>query len=264
MTVRMLMLIDAFADAPFTGNPAAVCVPQRAVDAQWMQGLAAEMNQAETAFLWARSAGEWDLRWFTPVAEVDLCGHATLASAHALWETGMAPATQALRFHTRSGVLACTRRGSVIAMDFPAVPVRPATPPEDLDTALGARLLTVASAGSDLLVEVDDAATVRGLAPDLVAIAALDLRALIVTARSDDARWHFVSRVFAPRYGIPEDPVTGSAHCALGPFWGARLRRTELVGRQCSRRGGTVGVTLGDGRVELTGSARTVLRGELA
>jgi PhzF family phenazine biosynthesis protein len=264
MTVRMLMLIDAFADAPFTGNPAAVCVLQRAVDAQWMQDLAAEMNQAETAFLRARSDGDWDLRWFTPVAEVDLCGHATLASAHALWETGMAAATQVLRFHTRSGVLACTRRGAVIAMDFPAVPVWPATPPDDLDTALGARLLTVASAGTDLLVEVDDAATVRGLAPDLVAIAALDLRALIVTARSDDARWHFVSRVFAPRYGIPEDPVTGSAHCALGPFWGARLRRTELVGRQCSRRGGTVGVTLGDGRVELTGEAHTILRGELA
>ncbi len=264
MTVRMLMLIDAFADAPFTGNPAAVCVPQGAVDAQWMQALAAEMNQAETAFLWARSDGEWDLRWFTPVAEVELCGHATLASAHALWETAMAPAAHALRFHTRSGVLACTRRGSVIAMDFPAVPVRPTTPPDDLDTALGARLLTVASAGTDLLVEVDDAATVRGLAPDLLAIAALDLRALIVTARSDDARWHFVSRVFAPRYGIPEDPVTGSAHCALGPFWGTRLRRTELVGRQCSRRGGTVGVTVGDGRVELTGAARTVLRGELA
>ena len=263
MTVRMLMLIDAFADAPFTGNPAAVCVPREEVDEAWMQGVAAEMNQAETAFLRARPDGDWDLRWFTPVAEVDLCGHATLASAHALWETGMAPAAQALRFHTRSGVLACTRRAAAIAMDFPAVPVRPGAPPEDLDTALGARLLTVASAGTDLLVEVDDAATVRGLAPDLAAIAALDCRALIATARSDDARWHFVSRVFAPRYGIPEDPVTGSAHCALGPFWGARLRRTELVGRQCSRRGGTVGVTLGAGRVELVGTARTVLRGEL-
>ncbi len=263
MTVPMLMLIDAFADGPFTGNPAAVCVPPGAVDAAWMQALAAEMNQSETAFLRPRAGGEWDLRWFTPLAEVDLCGHATLASAHALWEAGLAPVAQPLRFHTRSGVLACARRGAAIAMDFPAVPVRPTAPPDDLDTALGARLLGVASAGTDLLVELDDAATVRDLSPDLVALAALELRAVIVTARSDDARWHFVSRVFAPRYGIPEDPVTGSAHCALGPFWGARLRRTGLVGRQCSRRGGTVGVTLGDGRVELVGEARTVMRGEL-
>jgi PhzF family phenazine biosynthesis protein len=259
----MLLLIDSFADAPFTGNPAAVCILEREADPAWMQGLAAELNQAETAFLRRRGDGGWDLRWFTPTMEVDLCGHATLASAHGLWESGRDTAA-VLRFHTRSGVLACSRRGDAVAMDFPATAVRATTPPEDLEVAVGARVTGVHAAGPDLLVEVDDAATVRDLQPDLAAVAALPIRGLIVTAVSDDQRWHFVSRFFAPQSGIPEDPVTGSAHCALAPFWGARLRRDALSGRQCSRRGGTVGMVLGGGRVELLGTARTVLRGALA
>ncbi len=263
MTGAMLLLIDAFADGPFTGNPAMVCVLERPAEAPWMQSVAAELNQAETAFVSRRADGDWDLRWFTPAVEVELCGHATLATAHGLWEQRLAAADLTLRFHTLSGVLACRRRDLAVAMDFPAVPVRPAAPPDDLEGALGARALGVHRAGPDLLVEVDDAETVRALQPDLTALAALPLRGVIVTAASDDARWHFVSRFFAPRSGIPEDPVTGSAHCALGPFWGARLRRSALSGRQCSRRGGTVDLVLAGDRVELVGRARTVMRGEL-
>ena len=259
----MLLLIDAFADAPFTGNPAAVCLLDQEVDATWMQALAAELNQAETAFVRQRTDGDWDLRWFTPTIEVDLCGHATLAAAHGLWQTGTT-ITAAIRFHTRSGMLTCTRRDALICMDFPAVMTKATTPPDDIDVAVGARIIGAYRAGSDLLVEVDDAATVRALQPDLTLVTALPVRGLIVTAVSDDPRWHFVSRFFAPQSGIPEDPVTGSAHCALGPFWGTRLRRRELSGRQCSRRGGTVGVTVLGDRVELSGNARTVFRGFLA
>lgn len=260
----MLWIIDAFADGAFTGNPAAVCIINRDLDPQWMQNLAAEMNQSETAFLRRRGHNGWDLRWFTPTTEVDLCGHATLASAHALWEAGLDDATKPIQFHTRSGVLTCQRHGTQIAMDFPSVPVRPCTAPADLDVFLGARLHGVFSAGSDLLVELDDAETIRGLQPDLAQLATIPVRCLIVTAASDDSRWHFVSRVFAPRSGIPEDPVTGSAHCALGPFWGVRLRRVQLTGRQCSKRGGTIGVRMIGDRVELLGSARTVVKGTLA
>lgn len=258
----MLLLIDAFADGPFTGNPAAVCVLSETAASAWMQGLAMELNQAETAFVQRRSDGDWDLRWFTPTTEVDLCGHATLATAHGLWESHLASGP--LRFHTRSGILTCRPDGDGVAMDFPAIPARPTTPPDDLDVAVGARLIAVWQAGPDLLVEVDDAATVRDLQPDLAAIATLPVRGLIVCARGDDGVHDVVSRFFAPQSGIPEDPVTGSAHCALGPLWSARLRRATVVGRQCSRRGGTVRVTCHGDRVSLSGRARTVLRGTLA
>ena len=259
----MLMLIDAFADAPFTGNPAAVCLLTHEVETAWMHNLAAELNQSETAFVHPRIDGDWDLRWFTPTLEADLCGHATLATAHGLWQTATA-ITPAIRFHTRSGVLTCTRRQADICMDFPAVSVNATMPPEDIEAAVGARVIGAYRAGPDLLIEVDDAATVRALQPDLALIATLPMRGVIVTAVSDDPRWHFVSRFFAPQSGIPEDPVTGSAHCALGPFWGKRLRLRDLRGYQCSHRGGTVGVTVLSDRVELSGRARTVFHGALA
>ena len=259
-----LLLIDAFAVGPFTGNPAAVCLLTAAAETQWMQRVANEMNQAETAFVTARADGGFDLRWFTPTVEVDLCGHATLASAHALWETGRLADGAPARFHTRSGWLTCHRDGTRIVMDFPAQPARAALPPtEDLADILGARLLWVGTNGIDWLVELDDAATVRALVPDLRRLAEIPTRGLIVTAASDDPAYDFVSRVFAPASGIDEDPVTGSAHGCLGPFWGKRLNQIELVGWQASRRGGAVGVGLRGERVELRGGATTVLRGEL-
>lgn len=261
--MTMLLLIDAFADAPFSGNPAAVCLLEHEADAAWMQNLARELNQAETAFVRLRSDGDWDLRWFTPTLEVDLCGHATLATAHGLWQAGTTTSST-ICFHTRSGILTCTRRDTRIYMDFPAVTTKATAPPDDIDVAVGARIIGAYRAGPDLLVEVDDAATVRALQPDLTLVATLPVRGLIVTAASDDPQWHFVSRFFAPQSGIAEDPVTGSAHCALGPFWGTRLRRQTLSGRQCSARGGTVGVAILGDRVELSGHARTVFRGTLA
>jgi PhzF family phenazine biosynthesis protein len=259
-----LRFVDAFADRPFTGNPAAVCLLAEPGDPGWMQRVAAEMNQAETAFVAPRSDGGFDLRWFTPTREVDLCGHATLASAHLLWEDGALAADAPARFATRGGWLTCRRAGDAITMDFPAHPPRGATPPvDDLADRLGARLLWVGTDGADWLVELDDAATVRDLAPDLRRLGEIDARAIIVTAASDDRVHDFVSRCFAPAVGIDEDPVTGSAHCVLGPFWGRRLGKAEMLGWQASRRGGAVGVGLRGERVELRGRAVTVLRGDL-
>ena len=259
-----LFLIDAFADRPFTGNPAAVCLLGAPAEPVWMQRVASEMNQAETAFVVPRADGGFDLRWFTPTVEIDLCGHATLASAHALWETGGLASGVAARFMTRSGWLGCRRDGARIVMDFPAQPARAALPPAgDLADILGARLIWVGTNAIDWLVELDDAATVRTLAPDLGRLAEIPTRGVIVTAVSDDPAYDFVSRFFAPASGIAEDPVTGSAHACLGPFWGKRLNKHELVGWQASRRGGMVGVGLRGDRVRLSGGAVTVLRGEL-
>ncbi|NTU81595.1 MAG: PhzF family phenazine biosynthesis protein [Chloroflexales bacterium] len=220
------------------------------------------MNLAETAFLLPADDG-YTLRWFTPVAEVDLCGHATLASAHALWEQGLLAADAPARFHTRSGLLTCTRAGTWIAMDFPATPPVAAAPPPDLAATLGIAPLSVGRSPFDLLVELPDAAAVRELRPDLTRLAQLEVRGVIVTAPGDTPGYDFVSRFFAPQVGVPEDPVTGSAHCCLGPFWGARLGKATLVGYQASARGGVVGVQLAGERVILRGQAVTVLRGEL-
>jgi predicted PhzF superfamily epimerase YddE/YHI9 len=225
--------IDAFTDQPFSGNPAAVCLLPAPRDAGWMQQVASEMNLAETAFLVRRAEG-YDLRWFTPVAEVDLCGHATLASAHFLWEERHLEEDQTAAFHTRSGVLSAKREGDMIWLD-----------------------------GLDYLIEVESDAAVRSLKPDLALLGRLPVRGVVVTARSSDGRHDFVSRFFAPQQGIPEDPVTGSAHCGLGPFWAARLGRNQLAGYQASARGGTVLVRVAGERVHLGGQAVTVLRGEL-
>jgi PhzF family phenazine biosynthesis protein len=256
--------VDSFTRRPFAGNPAGVCVLPAARDAAWMQAVAAEMNLSETAFLVPRPDGSWDLRWFTPAVEVDLCGHATLASAHVLWETGRLAATAAARFQTKSGLLTATRTGDRIEMDFPAKPVEQAKPPPDLLAALGGETRWVGRNGMDYFVELADERAVRGLAPDFTRLARVACRGVIVTAKADagtDA--DFVSRFFAPQSGIAEDPVTGSAHCALGPFWRDRLGRDDLVGEQVSRRGGVVAVRCAGDRVILGGHAVTVLRAEL-
>jgi PhzF family phenazine biosynthesis protein len=254
--------IDAFTNRPFSGNPAAVCVLPDPRDASWMQQVASEMNLAETAFLVRRADG-FDLRWFTPEAEVDLCGHATLASAHLLWEEGHLEQGHTATFHTRSGVLRANRQKDMIWLDFPATPPRPATMLPDLERAIDSPIKYLGRTLFDYLIEIESEAAVRSLEPDLALLARLPVRGVVVTARSGDGKHDFVSRFFAPRLGIPEDPVTGSAHCGLGPFWAARLGRNELAGYQASRRGGTVLVRVDGERVHLGGQAVTVLRGEL-
>jgi PhzF family phenazine biosynthesis protein len=262
--IQRFTQVDAFADRPFAGNPAAVCLLSPPGDPEWMQHVAREMNLAETAFLVRRRDG-FDLRWFTPAVEVDLCGHATLASAHVLWEEGHLKPAEMARFHTRSGVLTASRQGSLIWLDFPATPAQPAPTPIELKRGLGesTRMEYVGRTPFDYLVELESEAEVRSLAPDMGALAQLPVRGVIVTARSTNGSHDFVSRFFAPAVGIAEDPVTGSAHCGLGPFWGTRLGKEELVGYQASARGGTVRVRLEGDRAHLGGEAVTVLRGEL-
>ncbi len=255
--------VDAFADRPFEGNPAGVCMLDRAVPEAWMQSVAAEMNVAETAFLVRREDGAFDLRWFTPAVEVDLCGHATLASAHILWEERFLPADERARFHTKSGLLGAWRDDDAIRMDFPSEPVKAAEPPASLASALGATLSFAGRNRMDWLVEVADEPAVRAVRPELSSLASLDARGVIITALSATPERDFVSRFFAPGAGVDEDPVTGSAHCALAPYWARKLRKTALTGYQASPRGGTVQCALHNDRVILGGRAVTVLRGKL-
>src|SRR5881394_2747483 len=255
--------VDAFTDRPFAGNPAAVCILPTSAEPAWMQNVAREMNLAETAFLVPRN-GEYDLRWFTPAVEVDLCGHATLASAHVLWEDGLLNTTAQARFHTKSGLLTADRHDSWIELDLPTTIASPAQPPPGLIDALGVKPRFVGRSRFDYLVEVDSESTVRRLEPDLNALARVDARGVIVTSLADKkSEYDFVSRFFAPQAGVPEDPVTGSAHCALTPYWSAKLGKQELVAYQASARGGVVRVRLNGERVRLGGQAVTVLRGEL-
>ncbi len=254
--------IDAFASAPFTGNPAAVCLLDENPGDQWMQAVAAEMNLAETSFVRHRTDG-YELRWFTPKVEVDLCGHATLAAAHVLWSEGLSSKADPIAFHTRSGVLTCRRLEAGIELDFPATPAVAASAPAELLSLLGCPAEFVGRSSFDYLVVTDTAKRVKALAPDLRTLAAVNCRGVIVTAQSDDAEFDFVSRFFAPAAGVDEDPVTGSAHCCLGPYWGQRLGKLSLVGYQASARGGVVRVMLAADRVLLAGRAVTILRGEL-
>lgn len=270
---RRIFGVDAFTAVPFAGNPAAVCLldPDSSAvewpDEEWMQALAAEMNLSETAFV-ARSDDAFGLRWFTPTSEVQLCGHATLASAHVLWETGTVSRDMPLQFETRwKGQLAATHTGDAIALDFPAAASTPAPEPDGLSAALGVPLRAIARNDLHHLVEVENASGVRSIAPDFAALRRVDVEAVVVTAASDDDRYDFVSRYFAPRHGIDEDPVTGSAHTSLGPYWAAQLRKPDLVGCQISARGGVVRVGVSESdptRVTLGGEAVTVWRGELA
>jgi PhzF family phenazine biosynthesis protein len=260
---QRIVQVDAFTDRPFAGNPAAVCIMDRPRDEPWMRNVAMEMNLSETAFLHPAEDG-WNLRWFTPAAEVALCGHATLATAHVLWQDGHLPADAEARFHTLSGVLTARRQGDWIALDFPAKPEQQAPAPEGLERALGVQPVYVGRSHFDWLVEVESEDAVRALQPDLGLLGTVDARGVIVTARGGEGGHDFVSRFFAPRVGVPEDPVTGSAHCVLAPFWAARLGRDELTGFQASRRGGVVRVRVAGDRVILAGQAVTVMRGELA
>lgn len=258
-----LHLIDAFADGPFTGNPAGVVLLDGARPEAWMQQVAMEMNQAETAFLAHQDDG-FGLRWFTPNKEVDLCGHATLASAHFLWETGALAAGAVARFHTRNGLLTARRNNDgSITLDFPAIARRAAAPPDDLALGLGVSPLEVWDGDYDLLCVLDSAARVRSLKPDFARIARWNGRGVLVTAPGDRDGVDFVSRCFFPAYGIPEDPVTGSAHCALAVHWSTVFGRGDLVGYQASPRGGTVRCKVVDDRVELTGKAVTTVTGTL-
>jgi predicted PhzF superfamily epimerase YddE/YHI9 len=273
--VPSIAAVDAFTSEPFRGNPAAVCIlddgaSDHPVSDDWMQAVAAEMNLSETAFVAPRDGASgtagYGLRWFTPTQEVLLCGHATLASAHILWETGALDTASPAHFHTRwKGELVARREGAGIALDLPSAPSTVVAEPDGLEAALGAPVITVASNDLHHVVELADAPAVRSLAPDLAALLDVDVEAVTVTAASDDPAYDFVSRYFAPRHGIREDPVTGSAHTSLGPWWAERLGRPDVVGYQASRRGGVVRVHAAPGapRVTVSGEAVTVWRGQL-
>jgi PhzF family phenazine biosynthesis protein len=257
-----LYQVDAFTQALFAGNPAAVCPLPGPADPGWMQTVAAEMNISETAFVY-RQGDAFQLRWFTPTLEVDLCGHATLATAHILWETGLWDSASPIAFDTRSGRLSTSRDGDWIVMDFPAVHTQPAEPPAALAEALKVNPVFIGRNQFDYLVEVATDREVRDLAPDMARLATIDCRGVIVTSRASDPAHDFVSRFFGPAAGIPEDPVTGSAHCCLGPYWQARIGKDRLIGHQVSARGGIVIVEPRGDRVLLSGQAVTVLRGHI-
>lgn len=258
-----LLQIDAFTDQPFRGNPAAVCLLDRERDAAWMQSVGAEMNLSETAFLLPHADG-WSLRWFTPTIEVALCGHATLASAHALWEEKLLAPNETARFHTKSGLLTATKRGDLIELDFPATHEEKSDVPAGLLDSLGiSNPRYVGRDKFDYLVEVESEEDVRRLKPNHAALRQIPVRGVIVTSRASNGDYDFVSRYFAPGSGIDEDPVTGSAHCRLAPFWSERLGKKEFVAYQASPRGGMLRVRLDGDRVKLAGRAVVVLRGEL-
>lgn len=259
--------VDAFTDRPFAGNPAAVCVLREPRDEGWMQNVAREMNLSETAFLLKRPAGDgFDLRWFTPATEVDLCGHATLASAHVLWEEGHLQPGEQAHFSTRSGLLTAQREGDWIEMNFPAESPEAADLPPSLAAALGLSPQAISYTGKnrfDYLLEVASEEIVRALQPDMTKLMAVPARGVIVTSQSSTPGIDFVSRFFAPQVGVPEDPVTGSAHCCLAPYWGAKFGKERLTGYQASARGGIVRVRMAGERVNIGGQAVTVMRGEL-
>ena len=255
--------IDAFASQPFAGNPAAVCLLDRARDPAWMQALAAEMNLSETAFV-VPQGERFELRWFTPTVEVELCGHGTLAAAHALWIAESTSADRAITFVTRSGQLTAVRRNHEIELDFPATPPQPTAAPEGLLEAMGVRPSYVGRSPFDSFLLVEDEREVRTLRPDFIQLAQIGVRGVIVTGPSSNPEFDFVSRYFAPAAGINEDPVTGSAHCCLAPFWSERLGKDSLVGYQASQRGGVVHTVVCGDRVLLRGQAVLVFRGQLS
>ncbi len=257
-----LYLADAFAEGPYGGNPAAVCLLDAWPDDDWLQRVAAEMKQSETAFLVPDQQG-YHLRWLTPEVEVNLCGHATLASAFVLWQTNQVAAADSIAFSTRSGTLAARLCEGRVELDFPLTQARACDPPAGLLDALGAEAVFVGNNRFDYLLEVASDEVVRALAPDFRRLAAVECRGVIVTARSSDGRFDFVSRFFAPASGIDEDPVTGSAHCTLATFWQARLGKGEFVAYQASRRGGVVRVRIAGDRVRLSGEAKLVFSGTL-
>lgn len=263
MNTVPLFQIDAFTREAFRGNPAAVCLLQQEADASWMQALAMEMNLSETAFVWPQTEG-FGLRWFTPAVEVKLCGHATLATAHVLWQQGWLKPGQIAQFHTKSGLLTAQQQDGLIVLNFPATIASPADEPPGLLAALGLTEGTIYSNGTDYLVQVADETQVRQLQPNFAALKLVQARGVMVTAASQQPQYDFVSRFFAPAVGVNEDPATGSAHCALAPFWAERLGKTKLSAFQASARGGELVVEALGARVTLAGSAVTIFEGRLA
>lgn len=257
-----IVQVDAFTNKAFAGNPAAVCILQEARDEQWMQQVAQEMNLSETAFLVAHEDG-YNLRWFTPLVEVDLCGHATVASAHVLWETGQLAAGTQARFYTKSGLLTADQKGEWIELDFPAKPEQEVEEPAHLLQALGVPAQYIGKNEFDYLVEVDSEEVVRNMRPNFSLLKTVPSRGVIVTSRASTEGYDFVSRFFAPLVGVDEDPVTGSAHTCLAPYWGKKLGKDAMLGYQASARGGIVRVQFEGERVLIGGQAVTVLRGEL-
>jgi predicted PhzF superfamily epimerase YddE/YHI9 len=256
-----LFHVDAFTEHPFAGNPAAVCLLPSWQSDRWLQAVAGEMNLSETAFL-VRQSGHFDLRWFTPKVEVDLCGHATLASAHVLWQAGQATG-DGISFSTKSGALRSIRRGEFIELDFPLKAEMPVQPPPGLLESLGVSAMYVGKNQFDFLVEVESEDVLRRMAPDFKRLASVQARGIIVTCKAVDRQFDFVSRFFAPAAGVNEDPVTGSAHCCLADYWRKRLGQTEFTAFQASARGGVVKMRIVDDRVLLAGRAITVAKGEL-
>lgn len=256
--------VDAFADKPFAGNPAGVCILEKPADEAWMQSVAMEMNLSETAFVVRREDGDFDLRWFTPAVEVALCGHATLATSHILWETGILKPDEVARYHTKSGLLQARLVDELVELDFPVTSPEDCETPDGLLEALGLKsVVYVGRPRFDYLVEVGSEDIVRTLTPDFARLRSLGVRGIMVTAKSESEELDFVSRFFAPGVGVDEDPVTGSAHCALTPYWAAKLGKTDLSAYQASTRGGRLRCILADDHVRLRGQAVTVFRGEL-
>ena len=255
--------VDAFTGTPFAGNPAVVCLLNEPRDDRWLQHVAREMNVPTTAFLrWQK--GGFDLRWFTPVVEIDLCGHATLASAHILWELEYLRPDEKANFYTLSGPLVAERRGDLVELNFPAQTVEAAGVPEHLVEALSIPMSYVGRSERKVyLVETDSEETVRAMKPDFIMLLQVPMRSVIVTSRGSTSGYDFVSRYFAPGLGIAEDAVTGSAHCALGPYWSKRLGQTSFGAYQASPRGGEIQLRVEGERVYLAGQAVTVSRGEL-
>ncbi len=256
-----LAVVDAFTSRPFAGNPAGVCVLSGPAPDTWMQLVARELNHAESAFVWRLEEG-FSLRWFTPTTEVELCGHATLAAAHWLWESGVLAQGEQARFTTLSGLLSARQVGEWTELDFPAEVAQEVAPPEHLSEILGTEPLWVGRNRLDYLVELASAAEVRRIQPDLSRFGPLGQRGVIVTAAGDGGH-DIISRGFFPNIGIPEDPVTGSAHCALAPYWAAKLGRRELSAYQASARGGELRLRLEGQRVKLLGQAVTTLVGQV-
>lgn len=252
--------VDAFTSEPFKGNPAGVCIVNCERDTKWMQNVASELNLAETAFLIQKEDG-YDLRWFKPSGEVKLCGHATLASAHVIYEIGLKEKTEKVKFFTRSGLLEACIRDQYIELNFPSKPTIKAEL-IGLDDALGAEILYLGANDGIYLAELRSEEIVRELEPNFNALLQLNARAFIVTSKSED-KYDFVSRYFAPSVGNDEDPVTGSAHCLIEPYWQNKTGKNEFLAYQASKRGGSLGVRVESGRVFLTGNAITVMRCEL-
>jgi PhzF family phenazine biosynthesis protein len=256
--------VDAFTEEPFKGNPAGVCLLRGPAEAAWMQSVAAEMNVAETAFPLPEGDG-FRLRWFTPKVEVRLCGHATLATAHVLWEQGVLAPDREARFHTLSGLLTARRDGQWVELDFPARPPLP-QPPDwaaAVVGALGIKPVAIGMSAEDVLFEAADEGAVRSVEPDFATLRTLPARGVIVTSRSCDSRFDFVSRFFAPAVGVDEDPVTGSSHTVLVPYWAARLGKKSFTAYQASARGGILHLRLDGDRVKIAGQAVTVIKGDI-